>query len=315
MRKIKEMYKLPEVPKPCEFFHMIAGTSTGGLIAIMLGRLRMSTKEALAEYDNCAAKIFSKDNHKSWSISEKFRATALKEAIQGLVKKRGLGESMRDPKRPKKGKAFVCVMPSDNIGKTDIVRSFDGDEGAQDNWDEDVKIWEAARATTAASSFFKPQRLGKGASARTYIDAAIGVNNPVSILLPEAVKEFGAGRRFGCVVSIGTGTRDVKLERSVGGFESILKFRGVVYFVHLINTLKNQATDAEEAHRQLESQLLSSPGTYYRFNVPDAAAQVKLHASFRDQPCFAWCTSCSTGQHQFRPLEKVRRNVTSSDVL
>jgi patatin-like phospholipase/acyl hydrolase len=30
MRKIKDMYGLPEVPKPCEFFHMIAGTSTGG---------------------------------------------------------------------------------------------------------------------------------------------------------------------------------------------------------------------------------------------------------------------------------------------
>jgi predicted acylesterase/phospholipase RssA len=237
----------------------------------------MSTKEALAEYDNCAAKIFSKDNHKSWSISEKFRATALKEAIQDLVKRRGLGESMRDPENPQKGKAFVCVMPSDNIGKTDIVRSFDGDDGAQDNWDEHVKIWEAARATTAASSFFKPQRLGGGASARTYIDAAIGVNNPVSILLPEAAKEFGAGRRFGCVISIGTGTRDVKLERSAGGLQSILKFRGVVYYVDLMKTLKNLATDAEEAHRQLESKLLPFPGTYYRFNIPDAAAQVKLH--------------------------------------
>jgi len=28
-------------PLPCEFFEMIGGTSTGGIIAIMLGRLRM----------------------------------------------------------------------------------------------------------------------------------------------------------------------------------------------------------------------------------------------------------------------------------
>lgn len=30
MMRIKEAYGLAEIPKPCEFFHMIAGTSTGG---------------------------------------------------------------------------------------------------------------------------------------------------------------------------------------------------------------------------------------------------------------------------------------------
>ncbi len=30
MNTIKDVYGLAEVPKPCEFFHMIGGTSTGG---------------------------------------------------------------------------------------------------------------------------------------------------------------------------------------------------------------------------------------------------------------------------------------------
>ena len=33
--------KKHEIPKPCEYFDLIAGTGTGGLIAIMLGRLRL----------------------------------------------------------------------------------------------------------------------------------------------------------------------------------------------------------------------------------------------------------------------------------
>jgi patatin-like phospholipase/acyl hydrolase len=32
MLQIKETCGLNEIPKPCDYFHMIAGTSTGGLV-------------------------------------------------------------------------------------------------------------------------------------------------------------------------------------------------------------------------------------------------------------------------------------------
>ena len=37
-------------PKPCDYFDMIGGTSTGGFIAIMLGRLQMTIDECIDAY-------------------------------------------------------------------------------------------------------------------------------------------------------------------------------------------------------------------------------------------------------------------------
>ncbi|THU84988.1 FabD/lysophospholipase-like protein [Dendrothele bispora CBS 962.96] len=60
MVRVQARKDLPDLPNPCEYFHLMGGTSTGGLIAIMLGRLEMSTEEALAQYKATADRIFSK---------------------------------------------------------------------------------------------------------------------------------------------------------------------------------------------------------------------------------------------------------------
>ena len=41
MREIQRLKGDSQPPLPCQYFDLICGTSTGGLIAIMLGRLRM----------------------------------------------------------------------------------------------------------------------------------------------------------------------------------------------------------------------------------------------------------------------------------
>jgi len=43
MNEIKLRTNATSVPRPCDCFDLIAGTSTGGLIAIMLGKLGMVT--------------------------------------------------------------------------------------------------------------------------------------------------------------------------------------------------------------------------------------------------------------------------------
>jgi len=41
MEEIQRQSGAEDTPLPCQYFDLIGGTSTGGFIAIMLGRLRM----------------------------------------------------------------------------------------------------------------------------------------------------------------------------------------------------------------------------------------------------------------------------------
>ena len=76
------------VPKPCDYFDLIAGTGTGGLIAIMLGRLRMNTKDCMRVYAQMTRKVFETDK----TIvgipyrSTLFKASMLEDAIRACVR-------------------------------------------------------------------------------------------------------------------------------------------------------------------------------------------------------------------------------------
>jgi patatin-like phospholipase/acyl hydrolase len=52
---------------PVEYFHLAAGTSTGGIIALMLFRLRMSVQNTIDEYEKIGPKVFGPEG-KSFPI-------------------------------------------------------------------------------------------------------------------------------------------------------------------------------------------------------------------------------------------------------
>ena len=55
----------PDAPrKPCDYVDMIGGTSTGGLIAIMLGRLRVTVDECIDAYTELSDRVFEKKSHR-----------------------------------------------------------------------------------------------------------------------------------------------------------------------------------------------------------------------------------------------------------
>jgi len=118
------------------------------------------------------------------------------------------------------------------------------------------KIWEAARATSAAPAFFKQIEIGR---AQPYIDGGLGRNNPSRVVLDEAKRLFGA-RHIGCLVSIGTGRAETISIKKSGGFGQIVP-------TDIFDTLKAITSDCEATHEAMLGLFSNLPATYFRLNV------------------------------------------------
>lgn len=78
---------------PCHYFDYMAGTSTGGLISIMLGRLRMSIDDCIDEYETLGPKVFA---HPRWFHlksplfwpRDKYDHRSLEKAIREVIDRR-----------------------------------------------------------------------------------------------------------------------------------------------------------------------------------------------------------------------------------
>ena len=102
MDQVQKRLGLPREPRPCDYFDLIGGTSTGGLIALMIGRFGMTASQCLAEYTILAKGIFGKQNRKTTLLPSHipsqggcFKATTLRKAVQDIAKKRGEQEETR----------------------------------------------------------------------------------------------------------------------------------------------------------------------------------------------------------------------------
>jgi patatin-like phospholipase/acyl hydrolase len=83
--------RLTEERLPVNYFHLAAGTSTGGLIALMLFRLNMSITEATKTYKQLSSQVFSKP--RGWfESSTRHDGNALKKAIDKIVGDYGVGD-------------------------------------------------------------------------------------------------------------------------------------------------------------------------------------------------------------------------------
>ncbi|KAJ7469448.1 acyl transferase/acyl hydrolase/lysophospholipase [Mycena latifolia] len=246
---------------PCEYFDMICGTSTGGLIAIMLGRLRMTVPKCIQAYQKLS-KIIFKDGERdivsygrtgAW-YDEKTFVKALQDFLTSdeFKPRFSADELMADPDS-NACKVFVLAARAQNVSNEQAVHLRTYKNQNADNFGREsvVKIWEAARATSAAPSYFLQQKVG----GENFVDGGLSANNPILLLINEAESFFGPARPKACVVSLGTGMMPTI------AFEDgkILKLADYGPWMKL-------ATGTEQAHLLVKNDSRVK-AVYHRFNV------------------------------------------------
>ncbi|KAM5349990.1 hypothetical protein ACJ41O_006495 [Fusarium nematophilum] len=279
-------------PKPCDYFDMIGGTSTGGLIAIMLGRLRMTIDECITAYTSLSEKVFEKKSHRvkiNGQFQGRFDTAALEQAVKQILMDTGHGEDalLQDPPNTA-CKVFVCAT-SKETGDTVCLTSY-RPRGLAHLYDS-TKIWQACRATSAATTFFDPIAIGP--FQEQFVDGALGANNPVYALWNQAQDVWGDQLQgsLRCLVSIGTG---VPALRPVG--DDVLGIGATLKKL----TVETETT-AEQFRRDKSS--LDDEGRYYRFNVVRGLEHVGLEESRKQREIAAATGRYVASQDVFRHMK------------
>ena len=142
------------------------------------------------------------------------------------------------------------------------------------------RIWEVARATSAAPTFFSPIYIGDV----RYGDGGTGWNNPTKEAIAEA-HNIWPNRPIGCVVSIGTGLEEAlqlndKSQEIPKFIESILRKTSpkLAFQVAVAEYCVKCLTSCENVHRELAEnpERIILDGNYFRLNVPQGMSKIGL---------------------------------------
>lgn len=194
-----------------DFFDMVAGTSTGGILTTFLlcpgedGKAKYPAKEAVNLYLEKGNEIF----HKSFARTIK--------SLGGIVDEKYSFENLESILKEKLGEDLMlsdlispCLVPSYDIENRRAM-FFNQIEAAK-NSHYNFKVWEVARATSAAPTYFEPKQISSQ-TGNTYnlIDGGVFANNPALCAYVETREHIknedgkGATAKDMFMVSIGTG--------------------------------------------------------------------------------------------------------------
>jgi len=259
MKEISQNHDGRDV-KPCQYFDLIGGTNSGGLIAIMLGRLGWTVDKCIEVFTKSSADIFkSSATGQSANITSKsfkYSASTLETVIKEVVK----DEGMQD-RNPDHCPAFVVAVDKNDVnGPPVIFRTYPAKDPSEvSRKTSNSYVWQACCATSAAPSYFPPFVM----ESYTFLDGGMGHNNPVFEAVAEASHLTSSRQPVECLVSIGTGTPGNKV--IAVGQKALKKLARTA---HVQDAFLAVSTDAEKAHQDMAKTAKNSAFHYLRFNPP-----------------------------------------------
>lgn len=209
-----------------ELFDLIAGTSTGGIIACGLAR-RLPAQQLGDLYARHGGAIFARSAAHELETGgglwgPKYEAAPL-EAMLRLV----LGDAwLSEVKAPHLLVPSYCIALPRPIDAGDgltrktqaafYFKSWKANGLALDPGDVrdafDFPLWQVARATSAAPTYFPPACIASMAGEHwAMIDGGVFDNNPAASALASARRLYPEARRF-LVLSLGTGARQESID-------------------------------------------------------------------------------------------------------
>ncbi|GMR62125.1 hypothetical protein PMAYCL1PPCAC_32320, partial [Pristionchus mayeri] len=280
-------------PALLDRFRWVAGTSTGAILALALGQGK-DIGECRRLYFRLKDLVF----YRTVKLNP-YPVKPLEEFLQREFKPDSRMKSLdngasEDPQRRKKHVVVPTTDCSESTMKLKLFRNFEVPDQTKAENDESMnfRVWEAARCSSAAPTFFPPV-------AKKYVDGSVIANNPVLPLLrdfvacQEAVK-LGLGStpvakpaKLGVVVSVGTGWKVVEQAKELiqpqageTTCECIPDFRGASFLglpgyaadtlqsaKQMLNGLKNQILRSETSVDNARDWTYSMNGAFFRFNL------------------------------------------------
>lgn len=155
--------------------------------------------------------------------------------------------------------SFVCAAQTKDAGVA-LFRSYDTPDVKF--LFEECKIWEVCRATSAATTFFDPIKIGK--FRQEFVDGGILYNNPIQLVAQEATTLWANRMNDSIIVSIGTGSAPGAV------------FRGNIK--KIVDGMKAIVTQTEQTANDfmLANKPMDKENRLFRFTVLHGLAEVGL---------------------------------------